>query len=198
MIFPLFYFGPITYFGELRRQGNFRLEAFENFRKQTYRNRCCIQGANGKLRLTIPIEHDGARAMKDIRVQQDYDWQREHFKSLISAYKSSPYFEFYEDDLRPMYEKKAEFLLDFNLESLDFIASKLQWEFPKILTESYEEIPEEKDFRTRFSAKKESPVSLPEYTQVFSEKMDFLSDLSILDLLFNKGPASVEYLKSLS
>lgn len=198
MIFPVFYFGPISYFGELMRHKDFRLEACENFRKQTYRNRCCIQGANGKLRLTVPIEHDGSRAMKDIRVQQDYNWQREHFKSLMSAYKSSPYFEFYEDDLRPLYEGKIEFLLDFNLMSMDFIAKKLQWEFPKTLTESYEEIPGEKDFRNQFSAKKEPSGKFPEYTQVFSEKMDFIPDLSILDLLFNKGPASVEYLKDLS
>src|SRR5690606_30225146 len=97
MIFPAFYFGPISYFAQLIQQDEIQLEAFENYPKQTYRNRCFIQGANGKLRLVIPISHDGVRTFKDIKVSEDYPWRKEHLKSLESAYRSSPYYEYYED-----------------------------------------------------------------------------------------------------
>ncbi len=126
MIFPAFYFGPISYFAELIRAENYRLEAYEHFPKQTYRNRCYIQGANGKLRLAIPTQHNGARVLKEILVSDDYNWQKEHFKSLVSAYKSSPYFEYYEDDLASVFESKEKYLLDLNLKTIEFISSKLK------------------------------------------------------------------------
>lgn len=198
MIFPVFYFGPISYFAALNNGENIHLEAWEHFPKQTYRNRCYIQGANGKLRLAIPTKHNGARAMKEIQVADDYNWQKEHFKSLVSAYKSSPFFEYYEDDLAPIFEEKEKFLLDLNLKTIDFIQSKLKlnWNFP--LTESYETVAKELDFREHFNAKAEPVGEFPEYTQVFSEKFDFMPDLSILDLLFNEGPKSADYLNNLS
>lgn len=197
MVFPAFYFGPISYFAELVRTKNFRLEAYEHFPKQTYRNRCYIQGANGKLRLAIPVRHNGARILKDIMVSDDYNWQKEHFKSLISAYKSSPYFEFYEDDLAIVFESDEKYLLDLNLKTIEFIASKLKLELNWDLTEKYETVSEKLDFRNRFHAKEEPEGEFPEYFQVFDEKFDFMPDLSILDLLFNQGPKSAEYLSQL-
>src|SRR5690606_37677725 len=105
---------------------DFRFEINENFRKQTFRNRCYIQGANGKLRLAIPIEHDGSRQMKDIKMSDESNWRKEHYKSLVSAYKSSPYFEFYEDDLAPIYQKNEKFLVDFNISTFEFVVRKLK------------------------------------------------------------------------
>lgn len=199
MIFPIFYFGPISYFAQMTQAVEFELEAYEHFPKQSYRNRCYIQGANSKLRLAIPIKHDGGRAMKDIRVSDDYNWQKEHLKSLISAYKSSPYFEYYEDDLSPIFEKKEKFLMDLNLKSIDFIQSKLKLDFQFKLSEAYENHPAEKDFRNHFNAKSEPDPSLfPTYMQVFEERFDFMPDLSILDLLCNEGPNSATYLHNLS
>lgn len=198
MIFPLFYFGPVSYFSELMLQANYNFEIYENFRKQTYRNRCYIQGANGKLRLAIPIEHDGKRLMKDIKVSDESNWQKEHYKSLTSAYKSSPYFEYYEDDLIPIFESKDKFLVDLNSKTIEFISQKLKLNLKIDLTHSYSET-EEIDFRNRFNAKKEPDLkSFPTYTQVFSERFSFMPDLSILDLLFNKGPKSVDYLNSIT
>jgi len=197
MIFPAFYFGPVSYFGKLIRAENFKLEAYEHFPKQTYRNRCYIQGANGKLRLAIPTKHNGARMMKEILVSDDYNWQKEHFKSLVSAYKSSPYFEYYEDDLALVFEQKEKFLLDLNLKTLEFISSKLKLDLKFGLTEKYELTDEALDFRNRFNAKTEPEGTFPEYMQVFSEKFGFMPDLSILDLLCNEGPKSATYLNEL-
>lgn len=198
MIFPAFYFGPVSYFAELLKTSEYRFEAYEHFPKQTYRNRCYIQGANGKLRLAIPTQHNGARVMKDIQVSDDYNWQKEHYKSLVSAYKSSPYFEFYEDDLLPIFEKKEKFLLDLNLKTIEFIASKLKLEIELNLTDQYEFVDESIDFRNRFNAKTRPVGNFPEYFQVFDDKFDFMPDLSILDLLCNEGPKSATYLQELS
>lgn len=199
MIFPVFYFGPVSYFAQLMTSGNFQFEACENYVKQTYRNRCYIQGANGKLRLGIPIHHDGSRTLKDIKTSESADWKKEHFKSLISAYKSSPYFEFYEDDLRPIYESEEKFLLDFNLKTIEFIQQKLKLDLEYDLTSEYKVIPSYKDFRNRFEAKRHpEKTDFPKYMQVFDEKHGFMPDLSILDLLFNLGPASAEYLLKIS
>jgi hypothetical protein len=199
MIFPLFYFGPISYFSKLADSSNFRFEINENFRKQTYRNRCYIQGANGKLRLAIPIEHDGNRQMKDIKMSDESNWRKEHFKSLVSAYKSSPFFEFYEDDLAPIYQKNEKFLADFNISTLEFVFGKLKLDLKISLTETYIENQDEADFRNFFNSKKEpNPKDFPEYTQVFGERFEFISDLSILDLLFNEGPAATTYLKTIA
>jgi|SRR5690606_5632127 len=195
MIFPAFYFGPISYFAELVKADDYRLEAFEHFPKQTYRNRCYIQGANGKLRLAIPTQHNGARAMKEIEISDEYNWQKEHFKSLVSAYKSSPYFEFYEDDLAPIFEKKEKYLLDLNLKTIEFISTKLKLDLKLNLTENYETVSEKLDFRNQFNAKEEPIGDFPEYFQVFDDKFDFMPDLSILDLLCNEGPKAATYLQ---
>jgi len=198
MIFPVFYFGPVSYFSNLIQAENYKLEAHENFPKQTYRNRCYIQGANGKLRLAVPTKHDGARTMKDIQLANDYNWQKEHFKSLISAYKSSPYFEYYEDDLAPVFESKEKYLLDLNLKTLEFIKSKLKLNLKLELTGKYDTIDEALDFRNRFNSKRNPEGDFPEYTQVFGEKFEFMPDLSILDLLFNEGPKSTDYLNRIN
>ena len=154
-LFPAFYFGPIDYFARMVQTENYLIEKHENFQKQTYRNRCLVLGANGVLRLAIPILHNGQRQMKDIQPSYDYDWQKEHFKSLVAAYKSSPYFEFYEDDLAPIYEKQEKYLLDLNLKTIDFIQSKLKLEVTYSLTDQYETVEEENDYRNLFKAKEE-------------------------------------------
>ncbi len=198
MIFPVFYFGPVSYFSQLIQVQEYQFEIHENFPKQTYRNRCYIQGANGKLRLAIPVKHNGKRAMKDIEISYESNWQKEHFKSLVSAYQSSPYFEYYEDDIFSIFNKKEKFLIDLNLKTIEFINAKLNLELnPDSLTESYQMTDENSDFRNKFDAKSETQIEMPKYMQVFDEKFDFIPDLSILDLLCNEGPKSATYLKKL-
>lgn len=197
MVFPVFYFGPISYFSEIIKGMNVKFEVHENFIKQTYRNRCYIQGANGKLRLAIPMNHDGSRKMKDLRVSTVSNWKKEHFKSITSAYKSSPFFDYYEDEIAQIYHQKIDFLLDFNLKTMEFIYSKLKLDLKFNQTESYEKVSEKHDFRNKFNSKKEPDGIFPEYMQVFTEKLGFMPDLSILDLLCNEGPNATTYLKEL-
>lgn len=195
--FAAFYFGPIDYYAEMLKSENLSIEVFENFQKQTYRNRMNILGANGKLMLNIPILHNGTRLFKDLQPSYEYDWQKEHFKSIKSAYRSSPYFEYYEDDIAPFYEQKEKYLLDFNLKTIDFINQKLKLDLAIDKTENFEKINIENDFRNQFSAKKEPQYKLPEYAQVFDEKFGFIEGLSILDLLFSEGPSTAIYLKNI-
>ncbi|WP_282628292.1 WbqC family protein [Empedobacter sedimenti] len=195
--FAAFYFGPIDYYAEMVKSQSLNIEVCENFQKQTYRNRMNILGANGKLMLNIPIFHNGTRLFKDLQPSYEYDWQKEHIKSLKSAYQSSPYFEYYEDDIIPILEQKEKFLLDFNLKTIDFINNKLKLDLDIQQTESYQSIDQEFDFRNQFSAKKPAQYELTEYAQVFDDKFEFIPDLSILDLLFSEGPSAVVYLKNL-
>ncbi len=195
--FAAFYFGPIDYYAEMVKSQSLNIEVCENFQKQTYRNRMNILGANGKLMLNIPTLHDGTRIFKDLQPSYEYDWQKEHIKSLKSAYQSSPYFEYYEDDIIPILEKKENFLLDLNLKTIEFINQKLNLDLEIKQTEFYQIIDKEFDFRNEFSAKKPAQYELTEYAQVFDDKFEFVSDLSILDLLFSEGPSAVVYLKNL-
>ena len=126
-----------------------------------------------------------------------YNWQRQHWRTLQTAYRTSPYFEFYEDDLAPLFEGEHHFLLDFNLKAIEEILSCLQIEMPREKTVLYEkEPPNVFDARFLANAKREINFSQREYTQVFGDRHGFIENVSILDLLFNEGPNSVLYLKS--
>lgn len=198
VLLPVFYLPPISWFSVfLDPENEIVFEQFENFPKQTYRNRANIYGANGKLSLIIPIHHNGKREMKDIEVSYREDWQNLHWKSIKTAYQSSPYFEFYEDKIKALFDHKEKNLLDFNLKSIEVIQKILKTEKAQSLNHEYIKNPEEVNFREQFSAKLPSTFEMEEYYQTFTDKHGFLSDLSILDLICNKGPESVTYLKNI-
>lgn len=198
ILLPVFYLPPVSWFSEfLNAESEIIFEQFENFPKQTYRNRTNIYGANGKLSLIIPINHNGSRIFKDIEISYREDWQKLHWKSIKTAYQSSPYFEYYEDKLIKLYESRSKFLLDFNLKSIEIVQNILKTEKAYSLNNEYVKFPEEVNFRESFSAKNPSEYEMNEYYQTFSDKMGFLKDLSILDLICNKGPESVTYLKEI-
>ena len=111
------YFGPIQWYQKLNRYDECLIERHESFIKQTYRNRMLIPTTNGPLALTIPTNHDISLSMKDIRISDHANWRHVHWNALLSAYGESPFFEYYQDDIRPFYEKKYEFLFDFNMET---------------------------------------------------------------------------------
>ncbi|MGD1320098.1 WbqC family protein [Chryseobacterium sp. 2R14A] len=198
ILLPVFYLPSISWFSEfLNAENEVTFEQFENFPKQTYRNRANIYGANGKLSLIIPINHNGNRVYKDIEISYREDWQNLHWKSIKTAYQSSPYFEFYEDKLKKIFETKEKSLLDFNIKSIKIILDILKTEKAYSLNEEYIKNPEQINFRERFSAKNPTEYEMAEYYQTFSDKTGFLADLSILDLICNKGPESLNYIKNI-
>src|SRR5690606_211031 len=119
ILLPAFYLGPLEYFSKIKNQADMiYLEKFEHFPKQTYRNRASIHSPNGKLNLTIPVKKgaNNHTLMKDVRISYDADWQRLHWRGLQTSYRSSSFFEFYEDDFAPFFHGKWEFLFDFTVE----------------------------------------------------------------------------------
>ncbi len=197
IILPIFYLPPISWFSEyINTENNVILEQFETFPKQTYRNRTNIFGANGRLSLIIPVRNTEKKLMKDIEISYQENWRKSHWKSIESAYKSSPYFEFYEDKFRVLYQQEEKYLLDFNIKCLETVKKILKIEKAQSLNDEFSKCPLEVDFRGKFSPKKETEYDMEEYYQTFSDKLGFLKDVSILDLICNKGPESISYIKN--
>ena len=171
----------------------------DNFIKQTYRNRCYIYGANGKLALNIPVVYSQKNRQKyrDVQIFNAENWQSIHWKSLLSAYRTSPFFEYYEDDLLPLFQKPFNYLLDFNLSCFNVVCDCLQLNIQPLQTDTYYKTFENGyDLRGLVNAKKQPILDFSNYSQVFSDKNGFLENLSILDLLFNEGPNAVNYLEN--
>jgi hypothetical protein len=199
VILSIAYLAPIQYYSKLLNYKDVFIELHENFIKQTYRNRCKIYSANGELSISIPVKKIAAKTkIKDLLIDYDTNWTKVHWKSIESAYRSSPYFEFYEDDLRPFYKNKYKYLIDFNLEIQNVILEHLSVDVNIKLTEKYLHVFDHNydDFRTLITPKRKISDShkTAEYTQVFKEKHGFIPDLSIVDLLFNEGPNAIEIL----
>lgn len=198
-IFPLFYLPPVEFFKELTnfKDQNLLIEQYEHFPKQTFRNRAEIHGPNGKLNLTVPVTKGSNVHTKtiDIKICYDQDWQRIHWLSLQTSYRSSAYFEFYEDDFTPFYKKKYEFLFDYNMDLLNLLLKLLKLKIDFNLTSTYESSYSDlKDFRESINRKTSNNFQGEKYFQVFEDRNGFLPNLSIVDLLFNQGPQALKYL----
>ncbi len=195
------YFAPLIQYASILKAKTYEFEMEDNFQKQTYRNRCYITGPNSKLLLNIPIQHSKNKKTKTKDVLIDNhtsSWQSIHLKSLQSSYRSSPFFEFYEDEITTILMKKHSYLLDLNLEIHDFIMEALQEKAIYSKSKEYFPIPENKtDLRFLANAKQKLNISFPQYFQLFSDKNNFLPNLSILDLLFMEGPSSGIYLSKI-
>lgn len=194
------YFGPISQFVVIAQAPAVIFENEDNYQKQTYRNRMYIYGANGKLLLNIPIKHTGNKSQhqkyKEVKIENDFHWQKQHWKSLQAAYRTSPFFEYYEDEFQPLYSRKYDFLLDFNYDCFKVALDCLQLETDYQKTQSYEPNPASViDMRYLVNAKSKEDISWEPYTQVFQDKYGYINDLSIIDLIFNEGPNAVNYLE---
>lgn len=194
------YFPSISHYIAMVKAESVTFEMEDNFQKQTNRNRMYIYSPNGIQLLNVPIKHSKNKHQKykDVRIENDFAWQKNHFKSLEAAYRTSPFFEYFEDDFRPIFEKRKEFILDLNLEIFELINQALGI---KIIiektTDYFHDTPNYMDFRFLANGKKDS-TQIEEYTQVFNAKHGFINNLSILDLLFNEGRYAVDFLKNQS
>ena len=198
MILHPVFFAPIIQYVALASGESLLLETQDNFQKQTYRNRCYIYGANGKQLLSVPVVHahgKGRQKTKDVQIDNSFRWQINMFRSLEASYRSSPFFEFYEDDIRPVFENKFDFLLDLNLASLEVVNECLGLDVEFGFTASYEIEGYENDLRYLVNAKSKQVFEMEPYTQVFQNKYGFLGNLSVLDLLFNEGTNALPYLE---
>ncbi len=200
-LLPLAYAGPIAHWIPICKQQPILWEVEDFYQKQTYRNRMEIHAANGKLMLSIPIQHlgyDGRQNYKDVQIANEFPWQRNHWLSLKTAYQSSPFFEYYEDDIAPLYQTPYKSLFAFNKQVMETISELLQIQAPKETTSTYEKHSPHHDLRKLIDAKTVKATAVLEYTQVFRDKNGFITNLSILDLLFNMGPETVPILQSQS
>lgn len=194
------YFGPVQWYQKLYRYDSILIEQHDTYQKQTFRNRCVIATANGLQALTVPVEAPGERcAMKEVRISDHNQWRRVHWNALQSAYSESPFFEYYQDDIRPFFEKKYDYLIDFNEAIRQKICELIDIE-PKVeyTKEFISSTPSTiADYREVIHAKHPQPdadFTPTRYWQVFERKHGFQPNLSILDLLFNMGTESVFYL----
>lgn len=194
------YFPNVAFFNVYAKSKDIVFELQDNYQKQTYRNRTYICTDRGKHILSIPIIHtkgkNGRQHYKKVKLDNSYPWQRQHWRTLETAYRTSPFFEFYEDEIRPLYEKEFDCLIEFNLASIEIICDCLQLDLSDKFTEEYS-FNHANDYRFLVNAKKEVPQDFPEYVQVFGDRHGFIPNLSILDVLFNLGPNTLVYLKDI-
>lgn len=191
------YFPSISTFAAIAQAGIVTFEMEDNFQKQTNRNRMYIYSPNGIQLLNVPIKHtkEAHQRTKDVKLETAFDWQKQHFKSLEAAYRTSPFFEYFEDAIRPIFEKQHTFLMDLNIETMSVVSKCLGLEFDYDETSEYfHEINDKADFRKFINGKKDESA-FESYTQVFGDKHGYLNNLSILDLLFNEGRYALDYLK---
>ena len=192
------YFSPIIQYAAISKSDTIIFEVEDNFQKQTYRNRCYIYTSYGKHLLIVPVQHNKSikQKTKDVKIDYKDSWQKLHLRTFITAYNASPYFEYYIDDLLPIFEKQTTFLTDLNLKCHHFIMDALQLEVPTVKTIDYLKEVDFLDLRKLAIAKGENNFQLKRYIQVFEENHGFISNLSILDLLFMEGPNALNYLES--
>lgn len=195
------YFPNVAQFAVLA-QYDVLWEVHDHYQKQTFRNRCYICTDRGRFMMNIPIQHvgseNGKQFFKEVRPDATYPWQRQHWRTLQTAYRTSPFFEYYEDDIAPLFEEKFNFLLDFNLQTIATVCNCLQIPMPKQKTKVYEPIPVDGilDARHLIHPKAQGIKEQEPYIQVFGSKHGFIQNMSVLDLLFNEGPHALQYLRN--
>lgn len=193
------YMPPLEYFYQIFNADKIYLEAFENFQKQSFRNRCQIQGPNGKQNLSVPVTKNGKIKMhtRDIEILYAEDWIKEHLSAIETAYSSSPFFIHYFDDLQKILSKKHSKLFDLNTELLHFFLKSLNIKKEISITEDYSHNYNNiNDLRENIHPKKKTGFKMKNYFQVFNDRFDFMNNLSIIDGLFNLGPELSLYLES--
>lgn len=184
------YLAPVSLYVHLYAGTRLLVDLDAPFVKQTFRNRALIAAENGALPLTVPIVHNGGikQAMRDVRISDHGNWRRMHWNAIVSAYKKSPFFDYYADDFRPFYEKRYDFLVDFNMQLHDTVCGLLGLEREVASLGNVENKARAIDVRSLADPSMEIVAAPQHYYQVFEHRNGFLPNLSIADLLFNMGP----------
>ena len=196
LIYPS-YFPNIASYVVFAQSKQVCFEVQDNYQKQTYRNRCYLYGANGLMGLHIPVHYSQNNRQKtsDIAIDNSTPWKSTHWKSIQSAYSTSPFFEFYKDDLHALFHKEDHLLLPFLFECIDHVNQCLELKISYSSTSIFDK-KIKNDYRNLIEARS---ITLPQtkpYIQVFQHKFGYLNNLSVLDLLFNLGPEALDYLQS--
>jgi len=201
LITEIQYFPPVTFYRTLTPETHIVFEQYETYQKMSFRNRTMIAGANGIILLSIPLEtgREQKKLIRDVRIDASKKWQMEHWRSIGSAYNRSPWFDHYRDELEGLYQKKYEFLFDWNLACFEWTLRKLGLRTTVSLTEDY--YPDYNsdghiDSRNALLPRNYLDQDLVKYRQVFEDRIGFLPNLSILDLLFCEGKHAMELLAS--
>jgi hypothetical protein len=192
------YFPCIAQMVAVAKAAKVTFEVFDNYQKQTYRTRAYIAHTNGKLLLNVPIKHSKSgerQKTKELVPEDSFPWQSQHWKSLQTAYRTSPFFEYYEDDLHPLFQKPVRNLLQHHLDIYETLCELLGLDSSFTTTTEYFRNPPQRDLRHLINAKNEPNFAIEPYTQVLQEHHGFLPNLSVIDLLFNEGPNTLAYLE---
>lgn len=184
------YLAPVSLYVRLYAAQRMLMDLDASFVKQTFRNRALIAAENGALSLTVPVVHSGGvkQAMRDVRISEHGNWQRMHWNAIVSAYKKSPFFDYYADDFRPFYEKRYEFLADFNMQLHTTVCTLLGLDREVAALGSIENTVHAVDARPLTEPSATGADAPQHYYQVFEQRNGFLPNLSVADLLFNMGP----------
>jgi hypothetical protein len=214
LIIDIQYFAAITLYKNLYKFSNIVFDQYETYQKVGFRNRCQVAGAEGIINLSIPLAggRDQKRLVKDVRISGRQPWAAQHWKTIVSCYNRSPWFDFYRDELEGLYRQRFEFLLDWNLACFDWSLRALEMAMPVALSDRWEKVytdEEAVDWRGKIvpkgAARPENGRSgegggpegkALQYRQVFEERTGFIPNLSILDLLFCEGKNAIRYIRS--
>jgi hypothetical protein len=191
------YLPPLEYISLISQADEVLVELEENYLKQSYRNRCYILSAHGPQLLSVPVclgsQHK--TPLKEIRIDYSKRWQQVHLRAMTASYSSSPYFQFYFENIEKIISKKPDFLIDLNMELTETVLKILKLNIRLTQTTHFESVGEAaNDFRYKISPKKKSQFIVKEYMQVFNTFNRTDHRLSIIDLVFNMGPEALDYL----
>lgn len=195
--FGLFYWGPLSYYAKLIKYDQVVLEQRGSFSKQSYHNRCYIDGPNGELMLNLPINHLSKDFLYRTQISPKENWRQKHWQALLTSYSSSPFFDALAPEIKLLYANANDSLADLNWKTTAFVLKHLRFEGMLKRSSDWELEVQEQDLREHFHPKKRSLKNIPAYPQVFDHKTGFKQELSILDLLFNEGPLAWDYLQQL-
>ena len=194
IVSPYFTFPAISWWAGVVKAETVLFDAAEHFQKMTWRNKYHVSGANNSNKLSVPLVNGRNQRvpMREVNIHNESRWQTQHWRTVVSVYRRTPYFEYYESSLQPLFEKQFTSLIDYNKATIQWAKKQLRLQFEEQETDTFIKNYPPDVVDLRFP--KSTQLAFPRYYQVFEDRIGFLPDLSILDLLFSEGPRARDYL----